>query len=450
MGSTDNTLSWLEQGAPRYTSYPSAHHFHLLPALDYQGWLQQLDKDASVALYIHIPFCQQLCWFCGCHTKATARYEPVKAYIDTLLEEFRLLTLHLPHRPKVHSIHFGGGSPTLVNNEDLTRIFYAIDASCEILPDAEISIEIDPRRLTAEKAEIYALLGFNRASLGLQDFDPKVQEAINRIQPYNVVADAYALLQKNGIADISVDMIYGLPYQTMETIEKSIEKLLLLHPKRIAYFSYAHVPWMKKPQRLIPTPALPDIATKMHYYLKVQQLLEEQGYISIGIDHFAKAEDALCHSFRQRTLRRNFMGYSTLPNDTIIGLGASAISELPQGIAQNQPATHDYKKTIHSGAMPTIRGWVYNGEDRLRKAVISQLMCYLEVDVAAILAAYGYPEDHFDIALAALSVFEENKIISLGNRTIVFHSNLRMLIRLVAMQFDYYATTDTKNYSKIV
>lgn len=442
-------LPLLEQGAPRYTSYPSAHHFHSLSAKDYEGWLGNIAKEESVALYIHIPFCQQLCWFCGCHTKATARYEPVKAYIDLLLEEFRLLKRALPHKPKVHSIHFGGGSPTIVNSADLARIFYAIEECTEILPNAEIAIEIDPRRLTEEKAQVYNALGFNRASLGLQDFDPKVQEAIHRIQPFSMVEDAYNLLQINGIGDISVDMIYGLPYQTLDSIENSIEQLLQLQPGRISYFSYAHVPWLKKHQRLIPGHALPDISNKAAYYLKIQKLLEMQGYISIGIDHFARSEDMLARHFKSHTLRRNFMGYTTLPSDMVIGVGASAISELHGGIAQNQPASHEYKKSIQSGLLPIIRGWRYSGEDALRKTIISQLMCYMKVDVAAILQQYGYPVTHFDGVLDALSYYKNQGIISMQERTIRLRSPLRMLIRLIAMQFDHYAAIEEKHYSKI-
>lgn len=442
-------LSLLEFQIPRYTSYPSAHHFqdinHSLPEL----WLNSLPTDQSIGLYIHIPFCPKLCWYCGCHTKMTYRYEPIEAYIALLLEEFKILAAYLPHRPKLHSLHFGGGSPTILDLKDLTRLFYAIESNFEISKRTEISIEIDPRHLTRQKAKIYAELGINRASLGVQDFNKKVQEAINRIQPFNLVLEATALLRDYGIYNINLDLIYGLPFQTLHSIKDTVQKVLSLKPNRIAYFSYAHMPWMKKHQRLIPSEALPDTLEKIRFYTLIQHLLEESEYKSIGIDHFAKEEDDLFLSLQNRTLRRNFMGYTPLPNDYSVGVGVSSISELRQGFAQNSIQFAEYKKRIQEGHLPTARGWTYVNDDQVRKTVISQLMCYFEADLNDILSYNNYPLNYFDRELSQLKDLETMNIVSVENRRIRFRSTIPMLIRYVSKIFDSYAKIEGKTLPKI-
>ncbi len=442
-------LSLLDSQAPRYTSYPSAHHFQEMSHSLSERWLKSLPIDQSIGLYIHIPFCPKLCWYCGCYTKMTYRYEPIETYIQLLLEEFKIRATHFPHRPQLHSLHFGGGSPTILDLKDLTRLFYAIESHFEISTNAEIAIEIDPRHLTRQKAKAYAELGINRASLGIQDFNKKVQETINRVQPFDVVLEATTLLREYGIHNINLDLIYGLPFQIPHSIKDTVQKVLDLDPNRIAYFSYAHMPWIKKHQRLIPSEALPDTLEKIRFYTLIQHLLEESRYKSIGIDHFAKEEDDLFLSLQNRTLRRNFMGYTPLPHDYSVGVGISSISELGKGLSQNSLQFAEYKKRVQDGLLPTARGWIYVQDDQVRKTVISQLMCYFEADLNEILSDNNYPLNYFDRELSQLKDLETMNIVSVKNRKIRFCSTIPMLIRYVSKVFDSYAKIEGKPLSKI-
>jgi oxygen-independent coproporphyrinogen III oxidase len=442
-------LNLLEVQAPRYTSYPSANHFQEVNYTLTESWLRTLPNGQSVGIYIHIPFCPRLCWYCGCHTKMTYRYEPIEAYVDLLLEEFKILATHLPHRPKVHSLHFGGGSPTILELKDLDRLFYAIRSTFDVLPTAEIALEIDPRALAKHKVRVYTALGFNRVSLGIQDFDEKVQKTINRHQPFELVSYGTSLLRDHGISDINMDLIYGLPFQTPSSIKDTVEKLLCLEPNRIAYFSYAHLPHLKKHQRLIPDNALPTTLEKTHFYLIIKNLLEEAAYKSIGIDHFSKEDDDLFLSLRNKTLRRNFMGYTPLPNDYILGVGMSSVSELEQGFAQNSVHFLDYKTKIQDNCLPANRGWSYRGDDPVRKTVIHHLMCYFEADLNEILAQKGYPLHYFDEELAHLKELETIGIVSVKNRKIQFQADLPMLVRSVARVFDSYTRKEGQPHSKV-
>ena len=442
-------LNLLSSEAPRYTSYPSAHHFKNLSAEKYINWLQNLNPNESIALYVHIPFCQQLCYFCGCHTKVTNHYEPVSDYVRTLTGEIQILKKHLHQKPKLHCLHFGGGSPTILKPEDMHSLFNEINSVFEILPDSEIAIEIDPRRLTEEKAKKYAELGFNRASLGVQDFNQRIQKSINRIQPYELVSDAISLLRNVGINSINLDLLYGLPFQTIETLDETLSKVVSLSPDRIAYFSYAHVPWVKKHMQLIPDEALPDAKTKSDFYLFATNYLKAHNYSPVGIDHFAKPNDKLIESYKTGRLRRNFMGYTDLPNDLIIGIGASSISGMADGIAQNVSNFDTYKKTVAAGELPTIRGWEYNEDDLVRRAIINKLMCYFEADIGKILLENDYDEDYFDEEISQLDAFAENNIIVKYGREVEFISPLKMLIRSVAACFDPYTKLPESRYSKV-
>ncbi|MBS0271205.1 MAG: oxygen-independent coproporphyrinogen III oxidase [Proteobacteria bacterium] len=442
-------LNLLESQAPRYTSYPAANRFQELNHTVAESWLSTLPSDKSVGLYIHIPFCPKLCWYCGCHTKMTYRYEPIETYIDLLLEELRLLATHLLRRPKLHSLHFGGGSPTILKLKDLDRLFYAIHSTFDVLPTTEIALEIDPRAITKHEVGVYAALGFNRVSLGIQDFDEKVQKTVNRFQPFDLVSNCTSLLRESGISNISMDLIYGLPFQTSSSIKNTIEKLLYLEPNRIAYFSYAHLPHLKKHQRLIPENALPNTLEKTWFYLIIKNLLEKSGYKSIGIDHFAKEGDDLFLSLQNKTLRRNFMGYTPLPNDYILGVGMSSVSELGHGLAQNSIHFLNYKTKIQYHCLPASRGWRYHGDDHIRKAVINHLMCYFEVDLNEILTQQGYPLHYLDRELTHLKELETMGIVSVKNRKVQFQADLPMLVRSVAVIFDSYIHGEGKPHSKV-
>ncbi len=442
-------LNWLGKEAPRYTSYPSAHHFEAVDAATYSRWLGVL-PDESIGVYVHVPFCEQMCWFCGCNTQITKRSEPVEAYIGNLIAEIALVGATLGFRPKVHSLHFGGGSPGIVAPDTLARLFDALHGPFDIGAGAEISIELDPRRLTPEKADAYARLGFNRVSLGVQDTQGEVQAAINRIQPTELVARCVGMLRDRGLDAIGIDLIYGLPKQSAASIEATLRDVAKLDPHRISAFSYAHVPWVKKHQRLIDETALPDMGEKLHQYLQIDTGLCALGYVGIGMDHFAKPGDGLAIAAATGTLRRNFMGYTDMPNDRLIGLGASSISELDEGMAQNIPQATSYETKIGQGILPTVRGWRYRDDDRVRREVIASLMCRFTADTGAIAIRHGLPEAYFDADIARLSDFVAAGVVTVAGRTVTFDAPLKMLVRSVACVFDRYASGEGGNrYSKV-
>lgn len=437
--------------APRYTSYPSAHHFEPLDPLPYAHALQSLAPETPISLYLHIPFCEQLCHFCGCNTRATLRYAPVRDYVTALLREITMVSDLIGFRPKVHNIHFGGGSPSMLEAKDLSDILEALHVSFEVLPDAEVSIELDPRRVTIDKSKLFKALGFNRASLGVQDTNPEVQVAINRVQPLEQVQAAVESLRANGISHVSLDLVYGLPLQTSKSIHRTMAEVLAFNPDRLAVFSYAHVPWVKKHQNLIDTDALPNTIEKSRTFLDITDFFESAGYKAIGIDHFAKPDDEMTKALKNKTLRRNFMGYSTLPNDYLIGLGASSLGELDFGIAQNIPQSTTYQGRIMAGTLATTKGWIYRHDDKARKAVISALMCYFEVDLDAICQQFGLSADYFDADMKGLEDFIEKGLVRVEHRRISFQSPLKMLVRAVACVFDSYSQSkaNQNRYSKI-
>lgn len=444
-----DVLPWLGREAPRYTSYPSAHHFSPLAPQTYVEWLGRLQPGQSVGLYVHVPFCEQMCWFCGCNTQITRRYDPVETYIDSLIGELGLISAVLCFQPKVHALHFGGGSPGILTLQSLDRLFKALQRAFDLIPGAEISIELDPRRVTQEKAAAYARHGFNRVSLGVQDTQPEVQAAINRVQPIEIIEAAADRLRAHGLDALGIDLVYGLPHQTADSVERTLKDVGRLDPVRISAFSYAHVPWAKKHQRLIDSAALPGTAEKALQFLQIDTQLRAMGYVAVGMDHFAKPRDGLAHAVADRTLRRNFMGYTDLPNDRLIALGASSISELDQGIAQNVPQATTYVTRIAAGQLPTVRGWTYRDDDRVRRQVISDLMCFFEADVGAILASHGLPEDSYDCEIAALDEFVAAGLVTVDSRVVRFDSPLKMLVRPVAAVFDRYIAAGDNRYSRV-
>ncbi len=444
-------LKWLGKEAPRYTSYPSAHHFGVLGADTYADWLAALPRDSSVALYIHVPFCEQMCWFCGCNTQITRHYEPIEAYVESLIHEIGLVSTVLGFRPKVHSLHFGGGSPGILLPGTMMRLFSALNMAFDVTPEAEVSIELDPRRVTKEKAHIYGHLGFNRVNLGIQDTQAEVQAAINRVQPMEMILASMDTLRGQGLTSLGIDLVYGLPHQTSKSLQRTLDDVMRLDPQRISAFSYAHVPWVKKHQRLLDEKALPDLSEKALQYLQIDTQLAATGYVAVGIDHFAKPTDGLAKALATRTLRRNFMGYTDLPNDRLIAFGASSISELDQGIAQNIPQATSYRNLVAGGKLPTVRGWSYRGDDAVRREVIASLMCYFEADIAAILRRHGLPEDYLDEDVAALQEFTAAGLVTVAHRTVRFDAPLKMLVRSVAAVFDQYARgpADGHRYSRV-
>lgn len=443
-------LQWLEMEAPRYTSYPSALYFQALTSETQQQWLQHFDISQSVALYIHIPFCKQLCWFCGCHTKVATHYSPIASYVQSLIKEIDLIAQSVTGKIKLHSIHFGGGSPGMLNAEDMDALFKKIHAVFKIEKDAEIAIELDPRQITKDKIQMYKSLCFNRVSLGVQDTNAKVQTGLHRVQPLDQVRQCLEMLHAANIHAINIDLIYGLPFQNIQSIEQTINQVCAMAPSRIAYYSFAHVPWIKKHQQLICENDLPTFQDKGQMYLHAAKIFESHGYKHLGIDHFAKADDDCYTGLHKGTLRRNFMGYTTQPNDFVLGVGASAISSLGAGIAQNSVSDTEYKQKIESTIFSTTRGWLYTPEDYMRKAIINELMCYFSVDIAKLLTQFNFSTNYFDNQLELLTKFRETGVISITERRIDFHSPLRMIVRSVCSVFDQYHLTLKKGrYLKI-
>lgn len=436
---------------PRYTSYPTAPHFG--PAVDggvYRDWLGRLPGDAIGSLYLHIPFCRQMCWFCGCHTKIVARYEPIAEYLATVRREIALVTGAMPQRLKVKHIHFGGGTPTILEPDDFRSLLGELAERFDIVPGAEIAVEIDPRVLTAEMAGALAAGGVNRASLGVQDFDEDVQKAINRVQPLEVTRLAMERLRAAGIDHINLDLMYGLPHQDVAEAERSARLAVDLAPNRLAVFGYAHVPWMKTHQKLIPEAALADGLGRWRQYSAMAGVLMAAGYRSVGLDHFARADDELAVMQAEGRLARNFQGYTTDDATALLGFGASSIGFLPQGYVQNAVPFHEYDAAIAEGRFATAKGIALEPEDRLRRAVIERLMCDLTVDVGATAVQFGEAPSFFDRELSEMGDLADDGVVRVEGRRVTLPESARPLMRIVAARFDTYLGSGSGRHSRAV
>lgn len=413
---------------PRYTSYPTAPNFSAsIDHAEYRRWLRELPADDPVSLYVHIPFCREMCWYCGCHTTVSRRQAPVSLYVAALVREIGLVASELGSRLRTGHVHWGGGSPTLLAAEDVALIHDALEGGFSLDPLAENAVEVDPRTLTAELAIAFGRAGVNRASLGVQSFDAKVQVAINRAQSFEVVAAAVGLLRESGIPAINFDLIYGLPFQTVRSCLDTVEQALRLQPDRLAVFGYAHVPSFKPHQRKIDEAALPGAAERHEQAQAIAAALTAAGYRQIGLDHFALPGDSLSSAAEDGTLHRNFQGYTTDPCKMLLGLGASAIGRLPQGFVQNARRIPDYERRIAGGELATARGCRIGEEDARRGAVIEDLMCNYRAEVGGI-----------DAALARL---EADGLIRRSGNLIEIAEEARPLVRTVAAAFDAYLPT---------
>ena len=436
--------------APRYTSYPTAPHFQTgFAEATYRAWLAELDTDQPISLYLHVPFCRRMCWYCGCSMKLVRRYGPVADYVDTLAAEIDLLADALPDRMTVGHIHWGGGTPTVLSPDDLCRAMSMLRRRFLLRSDAEIAVEIDPRTLTDTMVAMLGDLGFSRASLGVQEFDPTVQKAINREQPFSLVAEATENLRAAGVSAINFDLMYGLPFQTATTVTATIDRAARLRPDRVALFGYAHVPWMAKNQRMIPEHALPSAAERMDQAGKAADRLVSLGYCRIGLDHFALPDDPMAKAARKRSLRRNFQGYTTDAEETLIGLGASSIGALPQGYVQNTAETGAYARAVEAGVLPVAKGRVLTGDDRLRRSVIERLMCDLQVDLVHEARRYGAPPDLFAPELDRLRGMQRDGLIRLADGVVTITEAGRPVMRTVAAVFDAYLDKLGARHSKV-
>ncbi len=376
-------LQKYDRPVPRYTSYPTAVHFNdEISQNYYAGLLSGLDAARPVSLYIHIPFCHVLCHYCGCHTKVANSYSPVKSYVQTLLKEINLVGQQLKGRIPISQLHFGGGSPNFLEENDLEEIITTLKQYFDFGDHAEIAIETDPRLLNESKIKSLSALGFTRVSLGVQDFNPNVQTAVNRIQPFETVQESVLNLRTNGIHKINFDLMTGLPLQTLDSVKRSVEQAISLCPDRLAVFAYAHVPWMKKHQKLLEKYPMPDAPLRFDMMSCVKETLEAAGYHSIGIDHFSHETDSLYTAYKNGTMRRNFQGYTDDQARNVIGFGLSSISMFEGAYIQNTTDAPAYRKAVDAGEFPITRGCVLSDEDRERRRVIEQIMCGMQTDIS--------------------------------------------------------------------
>ncbi|TMI98438.1 MAG: oxygen-independent coproporphyrinogen III oxidase [Alphaproteobacteria bacterium] len=438
---TSKACIFAEQAAPRYTSYPTAPHFTAAVGPEtYAGWLEELPDEATLSLYLHVPFCAELCHYCGCHTKVVRRREPIEAYAGLLEREVDLLAARTAQQT-VTSIHWGGGTPSMLGPDRLIALSDRLAAAFNCAP-AEHAIELDPRHIDRPLVQALGKIGVTRASLGVQEFAPHVQHAIGRIQPFEQVAAGVGMLREAGIGNLNFDLMYGLPHQSADDIGRSISLAHQLTPSRIALFGYAHVPWLKTHQRLVDAAALPGASERLAQAEAAREMLVSLGYVPIGLDHFARPGDGLALAAAAGRLRRNFQGYTTDNADALLGIGASAIGGLPRGFVQNAPDIAGYARSVENGRLATVRGIAFTADDRQRGRIIERLMC----DFAAELDDFGV-----DSAVAeALAPLAAEGLVTIDNRRVAMTQAGRPFVRLAAAAFDTYLGKGAARHSRAV
>ncbi|MBT8408852.1 MAG: oxygen-independent coproporphyrinogen III oxidase [Alphaproteobacteria bacterium] len=448
---TDVLKTYATRSVPRYTSYPTAPHFSdAIGADDYARWLAALEPADPVSLYLHVPFCRQLCWYCGCNMKLASREAPITRYAATLRQEIGLVAKHLPARMAISHLHWGGGTPTALAPDDLERAMDEVRALFDVTAGAELAIESDPRTLTAGMIERIGQLGFTRASFGVQEFDPKVQAAINRIQPPDMVAGAVDGLRRAGVAGINFDLIYGLPHQTVETLLETIRLCLAMRPDRIALFGYAHVPWMAKKQRLIDEAALPGPEERLAQARASAKALMDAGYVAIGLDHFARPGDCMAAAAMAGTLRRNFQGYTTDQAETLLGIGATSIGRTPSGHVQNIAETGAWARAVEAGRLPVAKGYALSRQDALRGHVIERLMCRGTVDLRKAASRFGAPPDWAHELQAQLDEMARDGLIVRDRGRITVTETGGPAVRVIASAFDEYLARNAARHAVAV
>ena len=449
--STATLPAALRTPVPRYTSYPTAPHFHEgIGQEQTQRWLAHLPSAEGVSVYAHIPYCDRLCWFCGCHTKQTKRYDPVAVYVGVLCREIALVEQAIGFAPILSQLHLGGGSPSMLNERDLERLRAAFETAFRFSSDAQVSMELDPSDKSPEEFAALARFGVTRASIGVQDFNERVQAAINRPQTYAQTAGAVDTLRRFGVSSINIDALYGLPYQTAKSLEETLNQVISLAPDRIALFGYAHVPWMKKHQNMIPEDALPDEEERLEQAKLASGMLVASGYVSIGIDHFARPDDSLTRAAKEGRLRRNFQGYTDDDCRTLLGLGASSIGRFEEGYVQNHVPTAQYMRSVTEGRLPTARGIALSASDRLHSDVIEQLMCNFRFSVTALRARHGQIADRIAQQVAEISSGDRSTLCKFDGDEFSVRDPARAYTRTVASWFDARLNTGAARYSAAV
>ena len=439
-----------EAKVPRYTSYPTAPHFSkAVGPRDYTQWLAALPEGAALSLYLHIPFCRELCSYCGCLTKASRRSEPVERYAALLHREIELIAGFAGSK-QVTRIHWGGGTPSVLGG-DLLAVHTTLGRHFDLCRIAEHAIELDPRAVDERLVERLAQIGASRASLGVQDISPHVQQAIGRIQPPELVEAAVLSLRAAGVDKLSFDFMYGLPHQSVDDVRANMDFAKRLRPQRISLFGYAHVPWIRPHQRLIDASALPGAAERLEQAETARTLLIEAGYQAIGIDHFALPDDELARAAREGWLRRNFQGYTTDNADALLGFGVSAIGRLPQGYVQNSPDQYLYALAITAGQPATARGHAFSDDDRIRARIVERLMCDLNVNLESVAGA-GAPAliAEFQDRVGAILGADTDRMVRVEGSEIAVPEAGRPYIRLIASAFDSYLEQGCARHSVAV
>lgn len=442
-------LGLFDARVPRYTSYPTAPHFGTdIGPTEFASWIQSIPPDSEISLYVHVPFCRRLCWFCACRTQGTTSNDPVLAYVGTLLQEIKLLSEHLPAGVRLKRLHWGGGTPTLLPADEITRLAAAILDVAPLAESGEFSVEIDPNEIDAPRLDALADAGMNRASIGVQDFDPQIQQTIGRIQSYDLTRDVADMVRAKGITSLNADILYGLPHQNGRRITESVQKLLSLSPDRVALYGYAHVPWMSRRQQMIPSDSMPTPEERLQLFEIARRLFTWDGYTEIGIDHFARPEDGLAQAKANGHLRRNFQGYTDDTAPVLIGLGASSISRFPQGYAQNASGTSDHTKAIRAGQFSTHRGHAFTAEDRLRARIIEALMCDFRVNRDELLRDHAVTEEALDrLFRPAAQTFDP--FLQLTPDGAFITPEGRPLTRMIAQAFDAYDATKARHSAAV-
>mgnify|MGYP001028036408 CR=1 FL=1 len=431
-------LGLFDAKVPRYTSYPTAPHFaDNVDAGVFERWISEIPEGSEISLYLHVPFCRRLCWFCACRTQGTQSDKPIAAYLETLLSEIEVLGRSLPRGVTLSRMHWGGGTPTLLTPSMMQTLSGAVAAILPFSPEAEFSVEIDPNEIDQARVDAMAAAGMTRASIGVQDFDANIQATIGRIQSFDITRDAALMLRDAGVQSLNADILFGLPHQTPERITASVQKLLSLNPDRVALYGYAHVPWMARRQSMIPSDALPTPQERLKLFEIARKLFVWDGYAEIGIDHFAAPDDGLAVAARRKQLRRNFQGYTDDQSPVLVGLGASSISRFPQGYAQNASGTSDHTKAIRAGMFLTARGHVFTNEDKLRGRMIEMLMCDFEVRIEEIRADYPWAENQIGQMLSDVAAAFDGLVNLTPDRLYVPPAG-RALTRMIARHFDGY------------
>lgn len=442
-------LGLFDARVPRYTSYPTAPQFGSAVTPDlFTHWIEEIPAGTAISLYLHVPFCRRLCWFCACRTQGTSTDAPVRAYVETLKAEIALLKARLAPGIMLSRLHWGGGTPTLLQPDMIRDLADTIFDAVPLGPDAEFSVEIDPDEVDGPRLDALAACGMNRASIGVQDFDPDIQRSIGRIQSYELTRQVADMIRARGVRSLNADILYGLPHQTQARIADSVQKLLSLAPDRVALYGYAHVPWMSRRQQMIPSDTIPTPQERLRLSETAARLFEWDGYQAIGIDHFARPDDGLAVAARQGRLRRNFQGYTDDTAEVLIGLGASSISRFPQGYAQNVSGTSDYTKAVRAGRFTTHRGHAFAGEDLLRGRIIEALMCDFRVSRAELMAQYGASAALLD-ALFAKAKVQFGEMVSIDSEGLSLPMQARPLTRMVARAFDGYDASKAQHSAAV-